>query len=52
MNIITAIHDKHLFKPLFRDLKTWSSWIVFLKALFALPMTGEELALYQQCTGR
>lgn len=52
MNIIKAIHDEHLFKPLFRDLKTWASWIVFLKALFALPMTKGELTLYRQCTGR
>ncbi len=52
IDIVKAIHDPHLFKPLFRDLKTWTSWVVFLKSLFALPMTGDELALYQQCTGR
>ncbi len=52
MNIIKAIHDPHLFKPLFRDVATWASWVVFMKALFALAMTGDELALYQQCTGR
>ncbi len=52
MNIIEAIQDPHLFKSLFKDLETWQSWLVFLKALFALPMTREELALYQQCTGR
>jgi hypothetical protein len=52
MNIIRAIQDPHLFKPLFRDLKTWQSWIVFLKALFALAMNKEELAVYQACTGR
>ena len=52
MNIIKAINDPHLFKPLFRDLKTWASWVVFLKALFALAMTGSELAIYRQCTGR
>lgn len=52
MNIISAITDPHLFKPLFRDLKTWAAWLVFLKALFALPMNQEELSLYRQCTGR
>jgi hypothetical protein len=52
MNIIEAINDPGLFRPLFKDLETWRSWIVFLKALFALAMTEEELTLYRQCTGR
>jgi len=52
MNIIKAIQDDNLFKPLFRDLSTWASWQVFLKALFALPMSKGELALYRECTGR
>ena len=52
VNIIQAICDSNLFKPLFRDTNTWQSWIVFLKALFALPMDGAELALYYKCTGR
>jgi hypothetical protein len=34
IHIIQAIHDEHLFKPLFQDLKTWASWVVSLKALF------------------
>jgi hypothetical protein len=52
VDIITAIHDKHLFRKFFKDLATWQSWLVFLKALFALAMDQEELALYRQCTGR
>jgi hypothetical protein len=52
MSIIDAVNDQHLFKPLFRNLKTWASWISFLKALFALPMSQQEIALYQRCTGR
>lgn len=52
INIIQAICDSNLFKPLFRNIETWKSWIVFLKALFALPMNEDELALYTQCTGR
>jgi hypothetical protein len=52
INIVQAILDSNLFRPLFRDIETWRSWIVFLKALFALPMSDDELALYQQCTGR
>jgi len=52
ISIVQAISDLNLFKPLFRDIETWRSWIVFLKSLFALPMTEDELALYRQCTGR
>lgn len=52
MNIIEAIQDPGLFRPLLKDLATWRAWIVFLKALFALPMTEDELSLYRQCTGR
>jgi hypothetical protein len=52
VNIITAINDPGLFRPLFKDLATWQAWIVFLKALFALPMTEDDLTLYRQCTGR
>jgi len=52
ISIIQAISDPNLFKPLFKDLKTWASWVVFLKALFALPMDEAELDLYRQCTGR
>jgi hypothetical protein len=52
LSIIQAIHDPHLFRPLFKDLKTWAAWIVFLRALFGLAMNQEELSLYRQCTGR
>ncbi len=52
LNIIQAVHDKNLFRPFFRKLETWAAWLVFLKALFALPMTKADLALYQGCTGR
>lgn len=52
MDIIQAIFDKNLFFPLFKNLETWASWIVFLRALFGLPMSEDELALYRQCTGR
>ncbi len=52
MNIIEAIDDRHLFGSLFKDPGTWSSWRVFLKAVFALPMTPAELEIYKNCTGR
>ncbi|WP_447979027.1 hypothetical protein [Candidatus Nitrospira bockiana] len=52
MTIIEAIEDRNLFRPFFRDLTIWSSWLTFLKALFALQMTEPELLLYRQLTGR
>jgi hypothetical protein len=52
MTIIEATQDQHLFAPLFRDPATWQAWVVWLKAVFALPMTTEEVELYKRCTGR
>jgi hypothetical protein len=40
------------FKPWFPNMSGWQAWFAFLAALFALPMTPEQLAIYQQCTGR
>ncbi|CAN7208840.1 hypothetical protein LJR225_000722 [Phenylobacterium sp. LjRoot225] len=52
MNIIQACEHEALFKPWFRDRKTWAAWFGFLAALFALPMTEEQFAAYRQHTGR
>ena len=51
MNIIQAIESDKVFKPLFRDLRSWRAWLVFLKALFALPMERDERRLFKKCTG-
>jgi len=52
--IIDAIKHKQLFGSLdaFKSLDTWSSWLTWLKAVFALPMTDDELETFKQCTGR
>jgi hypothetical protein len=53
MDLLTACRDENLFSRWFRDPTTWSSWFIFLKALFALPLQGEEeLATFTRCTGR
>lgn len=52
MNILQACDDPALFAPWFRDPATWQAWRAFLAALFALPMTPEQLAVYTECTGR
>jgi hypothetical protein len=51
VNILQAIGDPKVFAPFFRG-DTWNTWRVFLSALFALPLTAEQLAIYQQHTGR
>jgi hypothetical protein len=50
MNIIEVLHE--MFRPFFRNLKTWAAWIAILKAIFALPMEPEELEVYRRHTGR
>jgi hypothetical protein len=50
--IIVAVADRNLFAPWFKNKASWTAWFAFLRALFALPMTAEQLAIYQQCTGR
>ncbi len=54
MNIITCVEDESLFKPLFKDLNTWTSWKTFLKALFGLKklMNKSDLKLYRESTKR
>lgn len=52
LNILAAIDDPKVFGPAFHDHDSWQAWFAFLAALFALPMTAEQLAIYQQCTGR
>ena len=52
MNILDACLDPEVFGPAFRNKASWQAWFAFLAALFGLPLTPEELAIYQQCTGR
>jgi len=51
-NIIQAIEDAKIFGSLFKDQSTWINWKAALKAIFALPMTKEELKIYRKHTGR
>ena len=44
VTLIDAMADSNLFAPWFRDPASWSAWRAFLSALFALPMTDEQLA--------
>jgi len=51
MNILQALDDPNVFGRHFRG-STWGAWRAFLAALFALPMTPQQLALFQKHTGR
>jgi Terminase large subunit, T4likevirus-type, N-terminal len=51
VNILDAITDDRVFGAAFRG-PSWTAWRVFLKSLFALPLTEAELAIYRKHTGR
>ena len=51
LSIVQALRSKALFRGLF-DAPSWRPWLVFLRALFALPLDREALAIYQHHTGR
>jgi hypothetical protein len=50
--ILEAISHPAVWRRWFRDPQTWAAWHAFLAALFGLPMSADDLAIYQQCTGR
>jgi hypothetical protein len=52
LSILDAMDDGQLFAPLFRPVASWSAWRVAEAALFGLPMSEAELALYRRHTGR
>ena len=52
ITILDAVRDPKLFHPWFRKRATWENWLIFLAALFALPMSAEQFKIYEQCTGR
>jgi hypothetical protein len=51
LEITQAISDPKLFGGYFKS-STWDAWRVFLAALFGLPLTHDQLLVYQQFTGR
>jgi len=51
MNIIQAMESKLVFRSLFKDLKTWHAWEVFLKGTFNIRMQRSERRLFCACTG-
>jgi len=52
LTILDSVNDPALFRLWFSDMKSWRAWFAFLAALFALPLSTEQLVTYRQCTGR
>jgi hypothetical protein len=52
MTIIEAIESGRVFGSLFKNRGTFSNWLICLKAIFGLPLSAEELEVYQKFTGR
>jgi hypothetical protein len=52
LSILEALEDGALFGRMGFDAESWTAWLVFLAALFGLPMTPEQLAVYRRHTGR
>jgi ribosomal protein S25 len=52
MNIIDALHDERFFKPVFKNIKTWHAWEVYLQTLFGLPIDiSKDGLLFKEVTG-
>ncbi len=52
ITLIDACKDPNLFGGWFRNRSSWASWMVFIKAVFGLPMTEKEHQFYTLCTNR
>jgi hypothetical protein len=52
MNIREAFQHKDIFAPAIRKPATFATWMAFLSALFGLPMSDAEAAIFRSCTGR
>lgn len=54
LTIIDALRDPRLFGalPAFRDLTSWRAWLVFLRALYGLPLDAKDADTFRRHTGR
>jgi len=51
VTLLDAMRDRPLFGRWF-EAESWRAWFAFVAALFALPMSEAEAAIYAACTGR
>jgi hypothetical protein len=52
LSILDACRDRGIFGAWFKDVTTWAAWFSFMAAMFAIPLTAEQLEVFRQCTGR
>jgi hypothetical protein len=54
MNLLDALRDPRFLGaiPDFTDLGSWSRWLVFLKAIYGIPLDDAELPIFQEHTAR
>jgi len=54
ISVLDAIRDRRLLgaSPALHDLPSWQPWLVFLSAVYGLPIGSESEALFKRCTGR
>ena len=52
VDIVSHMGQGGLFANWFKKPKSWSAWLAFLKAVFALELSDNERAIYEKCTGR
>ena len=46
-----ALADEKVFAPYFRG-DSWGAWWTLLRVLFGLPLSEDDLSLFERCTGR
>jgi hypothetical protein len=51
MTLAEALRDPSLFARFFKG-RTWLPWRAFLSSLFAEAPKGDDLGIFQACTGR
>lgn len=50
--IIDACRSPSLFARWFKRPETWHTWFVFLRTMFGLALSADDLEVYRRCTGR
>ena len=52
MTILDALDDPNLLGAAFPDAESWTAWRAFLAAVYGLPMTADQAAIFRRHTGR
>lgn len=52
MTILEALADENLFGRTLKNGPSWEPWLSFLKAVYGLPMSDQDLKRFHQHTGR